>query len=65
MKLCEVMQSPEDKLTAVKFKAAKKKKNNPKASKTTKAGSFIDVFSGMAGYDSPGGKGSVNPSAGY
>ncbi len=35
------------------FKAVKKKKNNPKDSKTTKLGSFIDTFGGMAGYQNP------------
>ncbi len=53
MKLCEVMQSAEDKKTEIMFTATKKKKNNPKKSKTTKIGSFIDVFGGMAGYQTP------------
>lgn len=48
MKVCEVLAS--DKLISVMFKAIKRKKNNPKKSKTTKLGSFIDVFGGMAGY---------------
>ena len=64
MKVCEVLAS--DKLISVMFKAIKRKKNNPKKSKTTKLDSFIDVFGGMAGYDSPSGKGSVNPTtSGY
>jgi len=49
-----------DKLIGIKFKARKKKKNNPAESKTTKMGSFIDVFGGMAGYSEPG-KTVVNP----
>ena len=48
MKVCEVLAN--DKLVGVMFKAIKRKKNNPKKSKTTKIGSFIDVFGGMAGY---------------
>ncbi len=51
MKINEVL--PDDRLTLVNIKALKKKKNNPKPSKTTKMNSFIDVFGGMAGYDSP------------
>lgn len=54
MKLCEVMQSAKDKKTEVMFKSAKKKKNNPKESKTTKLGSFIDTFGGMGGYPTGG-----------
>lgn len=46
--------SAPDKLTGVMFKAIKRKKNNPKNSKTTKMDSFIDVFHGIGGYDSPG-----------
>ena len=61
MKVNEVLAA--DKLIGVKFKAKKKKKNNPKASKTTRFNSFIDVFGGMAGYDKPGSGGSVNPTA--
>ncbi len=59
MKVYEVLA--QDKLTGVMFKAIKKKKNNPKKSKTTEIGSFIDVFGGLAGYDTPGevGKGTT------
>ncbi len=42
-----------DKLINVMFKAKRRKKNNSKNSKTTKLGSFIDVFHGIGGYDSP------------
>lgn len=52
MKVHEVLAA--DKLILVKFVAIKKKKNNPIKSKTTKIGSFIDVFGGMAGYPSRG-----------
>jgi len=62
MKINEVLA--DDKLTIVKLKATKKKKNNPKKSKTTKIGSFIDVFGGMSGIGAPGSGGDVNPSAG-
>jgi len=62
MKLSEVL-SADDKLTLVKFKTTKKKKNNPIKSKTTKMNSFIDVFGSMAGYSEPRTKGSVNPTA--
>ncbi len=51
MKINEVL--PDDRLTLVNIKALKKKKNNPKPSKTTKMNSFIDVFGGMAGYGGP------------
>jgi len=60
--LCEV--SAEDKIILVKIGAAKKRKNNPKKSKTTKMNSFIDVFGGMVGTPAPGSDGSVDPSAG-
>lgn len=50
MKLCEVMQTANDKRIEIIFRAVKKKKNNPKKSKTTKLDSFIDTFGGMAGY---------------
>lgn len=53
MKLCEVMQSAKDKRTEVMFRAVKKKKNNPKESKTTRLGSFIDTFGGMDNYQNP------------
>jgi len=43
----------DDKLTLVNIIALRKKKNNPKPSKTTKMNSFIDVFGGMAGYGQP------------
>lgn len=62
MKVNEVLAA--DKLTLVKFKALKKKKSNPKASKTTRMNTFIDVFGGMAGLDGTDGAGSVNPTAG-
>ena len=45
--------APDDKLTAVKIHAKKRKENNPKVSKNTKIKTFIDVFGGMAGYSSP------------
>ncbi len=55
MKVDEVIGT--DKLIQVMFKAMKKKKNNPKKSKTTASNSFIDVFGGLAGYDNPSGGG--------
>jgi len=64
MKVCEIMLSPEDKAMEVQFIARRKKKNNPKESKTTKMNSFIDVFGGMAGYSSTRSRGSINPNAG-
>lgn len=63
MKLNEVLAA-DDKLTVVKIKAVKKKKNDPIKSKTTKMNSFIDVFGGMAGLDKTDSAGSVNPTAG-
>jgi hypothetical protein len=65
MKVNEILNetSASDKLTLVNFKALKKKKNNPKKSKTTRKNTFIDVFGGMAGLDAPGGGGSINPTA--
>jgi len=62
MKVDEVLAA-DDKLTLVKFKATKKKKNNPIKSKTTKMNSFIDVFGSMVGYNEPRTKGSINPTA--
>jgi hypothetical protein len=53
----------DDKLMGIKIKAKKKKKNNPTKSKTTKLGSFIDVFGGMANYPDTTSAGSINPSA--
>ncbi len=55
MKVNEVLfeTSAADKLTGIMFKAIKKKKNNPRNSKTTKMDSFIDVFGGISGYESP------------
>ena len=61
MKLNEVI-SADDKSKVMAIKAKRRKKNNPKPSKTTKLNSFIDVFGGMSGYDSPEQKGTVNPS---
>ena len=48
--LLEVMRAAKDKRTEALLKASKRKKNNPKNSKTTKLNSFIDVFGGMADY---------------
>ncbi len=51
MKVCEVLGS--DKFIQTMFMAKRRKKNNPKKSKTTKMNSFIDTFGGMAGYSTP------------
>lgn len=64
MILSEVLAAG-DKMTLVNIKAAKKKKQNPKKSKTTKLGSFIDIFGGIAGYPGLGDDGSVTTSATY
>lgn len=64
MILSEVLTAG-DKMTLVNIKASKKKKTNPKASKTTKLGSFIDMFGGIAGYPGPGDDGSVNATTTY
>lgn len=48
MKIYEVLAS--DKMVPIMLSAKKRKKNNPKRSKTTRLGSFIDMFGGMAGY---------------
>ena len=60
MKLFEII-SASDKRTRVKLHALKRKKKNPIESKTTSLNSFIDVFGGMAGYDSTSQAGTVNP----
>jgi len=43
----------DDKFIQVMFQAKRRKKSNPKKSKTTKMNSFIDTFGGMAGYSTP------------
>ena len=60
MKILEIF-SATDKRTLIKLHARKRKKKNPIESKTTSLGSFIDVFGGMAGYDSTSQAGTVNP----
>lgn len=43
------------------FHLIKRRKNNPKQSKSSRMKSFIDMFGGMSGYNAPGGSGSVSP----
>ncbi len=51
MMVHEVLGS--DKFIQTMFMAKRRKKNNPKKSKTTKMNSFIDTFGGLAGYSTP------------
>ena len=61
MKLLEIL-SAEDKKIKSYLHALRRKKNNPKKSKTTSKDSFIDTTGGMVYYETPGSAGSVNPS---
>jgi len=61
MKLCEVIHAT-TKRSIIDIHAKKRRKSNPKKSKTTALTSNIDVFGGMVGYDDPGSEtGSINP----
>lgn len=59
MKVSDILRRTKG--SPISFHAAKRKKNNPVASKTTRLNNFVDVFGGMAGYSS---QNTVNPDSG-